>query len=125
MNSDTAVTVDSRKNIDEFVEIVDGVDTETIMGIPCKVIILKSKMGEMKLWYNSDYLKVDTNHFKNHKYGHWAQIIDRIKCLPLKMEQKGFMPHVVQTAMEYKSEPIIDTQFALPKFKLVMESPVN
>lgn len=125
MNSDTAITVDSRKYMDEFVEFVDGTDTETILGIPCKTIVLKSKLGEMKLWYNSNYLKVDPKLFKDHTYGHWAQIIGKIKCLPLKVEQKAFMAHIVQTAMEYKSEPVSDTQFALPAFSFVMANPIN
>lgn len=125
MNSDTAITVDSRKYMDELVEFVDGTDTETILGIPCKTIVLKSKLGEMKLWYNSNFLKVDPKLFKDHKYGHWAQIIGKIKCLPLKVEQKAFMAYVVQTAIEYKSEPVSDSQFALPTFSFVMASPIN
>ncbi|NOS92879.1 MAG: hypothetical protein HOP30_13225 [Cyclobacteriaceae bacterium] len=125
MNSDTAITIDSRKYMDELVEVIDGTDTETILGIPCKTITFKSKLGQTKVWYNSDYLRLDPKLFKEHKYGNWAQTLDKIKCLPLKIEQKGFMTHVIQTVIEFKAEPVNDSQFALPKFSFVMASPIN
>ncbi|RZK12247.1 MAG: hypothetical protein EOO46_03850 [Flavobacterium sp.] len=125
MNSDTAVTIDSRIYIDTFKEIIESDKTATILGIPCKSIIVKSTMGEMTLWYNSDYFKMDATLFKGHKYGHWYEILKKIGCLPLKMEQKGFMSHTVQTIMEYKAEPLDDTLFAIPKFKELIKNPVN
>lgn len=125
LNSDTAITVDSRKYMDELVEITDSEAMDTIMGISCKSIIVKSKMGQMTLWYNSDYFKMDASLYKGHKYGHWEQILKRIGCLPLKMEQKGFMTHIVQTATDFKEEPINDNQFTIPKFKTIIENPVN
>lgn len=124
-NSDTSITVDSRKNIDEFVEIVESDNTETVLGIPCKSIIVKSKMGTMVLWYNDNYLKMDGTQFKGHLYGHWEQILKKIGCLPLKMEQKGFMAHMVQTALEYKEVNLDENLFAIPKFKTVIKNPMN
>lgn len=125
LNSDTVITVDSRKYMDELVEIKDSEAVDTIMGIPCKSIIVKSKMGQMTLWYNSNYFKMDASLYKGHKYGHWEQILNRIDCLPLKMEQKGFMTHIVQTVTDFKEEPINDNQFTIPKFKTIIENPVN
>lgn len=125
LNSDTAITVDSRKYMDELVEINDSAAVDTIMGIPCKSIIVKSKMGQMTLWYNSDYFKMDASLYKGHKYGHWEQILKKIGCLPLKMEQKGFMTHIVQTAIDFKEVPINDNQFTIPKFMTIIENPVN
>lgn len=124
-NSDTTITVDSRKNMDEFLEITDGDNSDTILGIPCKSIIVKSKMGKMVLWYNDNYLKMDVTQFKGHLYGHWEQILKRIGCLPLKMEQKGFMTHIVQTATAFKDEKIEDSKFKIPEFKTVIENPMN
>jgi len=125
LDSDTAITVDSKKYLDELVEIKDSEAVDTIMGISCKSIIVKSKMGQMTLWYNSDYFKMDASLYKGHKYGHWEQILKKIGCLPLKMEQKGFMTHIVQTATDFKEEPINDNQFTIPKFKTIIENPVN
>lgn len=123
--SDTAITVDSRKNLDELVEITEAEELDTILGIPCRSVHLKSKMGEMTLWYNSDHFKMDAAHYKGHKYGHWEEILKKIGCLPLKMEQKGFMAHIVQTALEFKEEPVSDDRFSIPKFKTVIANPIN
>jgi hypothetical protein len=125
INSDTAITVDSRKSMDELVEIIDNEAVDTILGIPCKSITVKSKMGQMTLWYNSNYFKMDASMYKGHKYGHWGQILKKTACLPLRMEQKGFMAYIVQTAIDYKEEPISDNQFIIPKFKTIIENPIN
>ena len=101
-NSDTAITVDSQQFSDEFVEMVESELTDTIMGIPCQSVVVKSKMGRMTLWYNRDYFKIDSNYYNGHVYGHREQIIDRLGCLPLKMEQYGLSPHILQTAIDYK-----------------------
>ncbi len=123
--SDTAITVNSKKFMYELIEIIDSEETDTILGIPCKSVIVKSKMGKMTLWYNPDYFKMDSKFYEGHKYGHWEQILKRIGCLPLKMEQKGFMTHVVQTAIEFEEIPIDDKKFDIPKFKELIENPMN
>lgn len=124
-DSDTAITVDSRKYMDELVEIIGNEAVDTILGIPCKSIAVKSKMGQTTLWYNSAYFKMDASMYKGHKYGHWEQILKKIKCLPLRMEQKGFMTHIVQTAIDFKEEPIDDNKFSIPKFNSIIENPMN
>lgn len=125
LNSDTAITADSKKSMDEFIEIIESESLDTIMGIPCKSIVVKSKMGQTTLWYNNNYFTIDAVLYKGHLYGHWEQILNRIGCLPLKMEQKSFMTHIVQTAMEYKVTAVNDKQFDIPKFKKIIKSPVN
>lgn len=124
-NSDTATTVDSRKYLDEFVSITANDTVATIMNIPCQSITVKSKMGSMTVYYNSDYLKMDTDLYKGHVYGHWEQILKHTGCLPLKIESNGFMSKIVQTATEFKQESISDDRFAIPKFKTVIANPAN
>lgn len=123
--TEEAVTVDSRKNMDAFVEFIENEATETILGIQCKSIVLKSKMGQMTLWYNPEHFKMEAKYFKGHVYGHWEQILKELGCLPLKMEQKGFMTHVTQTAIAFKKEPIGGEKFAIPTFKEVTANPIN
>ena len=79
----------------------------------------------MTIWYNKDHFKMDPSLFKGHKYGHWEKILQKTGCLPLKMEQKGLMSHIVQTAINFKEENINDAQFIIPKFETVIENPVN
>lgn len=124
-NSDTVVTINTKDYMDNLLEISDYDVLDTILGIPCKAIVIKSAFGEMKLWYNSDYFKMDPSLYKGHKYGHWDQILTKIGCLPLKMEQKGFMSNIVQTVMEFEEAPIDDAKFAIPKFKKTIKNPVN
>lgn len=111
--------------MDEFVKIEELKLKDTIMGIPCKSVKVKSKMGEMVIFYNNDYLKVDPDLFKHHIYGHWAQIVEKIGCLPLKVEMKLMMVQMIQTAIAYKEEKVDDKRFIIPSFKAVTASPMN
>ncbi|MDJ1485751.1 hypothetical protein QNI16_35045 [Cytophagaceae bacterium YF14B1] len=125
VGSDSAVTVDSRKTIDTFVECIDQKETATVMGIVCKSMIVKSEMGEMKVWYNKEYLKMDARFYKGHLYGHWDQILNKIGCMPLKIEQMGFMASAVQEVTDFKQVPVDNKKFELPKFKKVLKNPIN
>jgi hypothetical protein len=124
-NSDTAVTSNSRKSFDEFVEFKESKKIDTIMGIVCKSIILKSKMGKITLWYNPNYLKMDPTYYKGHKYGFWEEIVKKIGCIPLKMDMQVLMINMVQTAIEFKETNIDIKKFEIPKFKEVIENPIN
>lgn len=123
--SDTAITVDSKKFIDEFIsfEMID--EPETILGIPCQAAILKSKMGESKIWFNKDYFKLDPTTFQEHVYGHWNAIVREIQCLPLKYETHSFMVHTVQTAQKYEEVRVDVSKFEIPEFKTIIENPMN
>lgn len=120
--SDTAITLNSKKFIDVFKEIIHSEETDTILGIPCKSIIVKSSLGEMTLWYNKIHFKMDSKHYIGHIYGHWEQILKEISCLPIKMEQKGM---VTQTIIEYKEESISNEKFNIPSFKEIIVNPIN
>ena len=68
LKSDTAITVDSRKNMDELVEITDSEMMDTIMGISCKTIIVKSNMGEMTISKWTLHFTKDTSMDIGNKY---------------------------------------------------------
>lgn len=123
--NDTVITVDSKKSLDQFLEIKDDVMTDTILGIPCKSVIVISKFGRITLWYNTDYFKIDSTLFKGYKYGHWEQIAKKIGCLPLKIRQEGLNGSTLQTAISYKQESIDDGIFKIPEFKTVIKNPIN
>jgi len=125
LGSDTAITLMSQKSMDAFVEITESEQTQTIAGIVCKSVLLKSKMGQMTIWYNRNHLKMNAELYKGHTYGHWEQILKKIGCLPLKIEVKSFMLHMVQTVVEYKQTTVDDKLFEIPKFKTILENPVN
>ena len=121
----TAVTLDSKKNMDGFVEFVDSEETETVMDIPCQVIIIKSKLGEMKIWYNSDHFKVDPSLFTGHVYGHYEKMLEKTGSLPIKTEVKGLAGHIIMTMIDFKKETVDDSKFVLPEFTEVTANPMN
>lgn len=123
--AEVAVTVDSKKSMDEFVEVISSDETETILGIICNSVTLKSKLGEMTLWYNKDHLKMDPSFYKDHLYGHLKQTVNEIECIPLKIVQKGFMGHISMTAMEFEKLEVSDDKFKIPEFKETSASPMN
>ncbi len=124
-DTEEAVTLDSRKQMDKLTEISEGTGVETIAGIECKSIIVKSGFGTMTLWYNSEHLQVDPSLYKGHVYAHFEQITDKIGCLPLMIKQEGLMGKLTLEAMEFKAEPVDDATFEIPSFKSVTPNPVN
>lgn len=123
--STEAQTLDSRKYMDEFVEIIETDDTEEIIGHLCKKITIKSKFGETHVWYPEGVLSVDPSLYEGHLYGHWVQTIQKTATLPLKTEVKGLMGHFIQTAVEFQETDVSDELFVLPKFDTVTPNPMN
>ena len=124
-NSDTAISVNSKMYLDEFIRISDYGSTDTILGIPCISVLVKSKLGEMIIWYNKDFFKLDKQYFTDHKYGHWNEIIKRLECLPLKIQQYGVKPFHLQTAIGYSTRKLDDRVFEIPEFKAIIQRPFN
>lgn len=124
-SEDTAVTKKSNFNYDDFFEITDTEDVDTVLNIACKSIILKSKFQKMKIWYNPDYLQVKPELFKYHLHNHLKQIFAKIKCLPLKIEKYGTMGKLVQTATAFNAVPIGNELFIIPDFEKIDESKDN
>lgn len=118
--SGQAVTSNSTVYADEIIEVEYLKEKETVLEIECNIVVIKSKAGTMKLWYNKEHLKMDASFYQGHKYGHWERMLKEIGCLPLKVEQKGYMSHAVQTALSFKEEKVDDTKFNLPTFTNVI-----
>jgi len=72
VNKDKALSFEIKKNQD------------TIMGIPCDLIIVKAEKSTISFYFNSDY-KINFELFKQHNYGNWYYIISKTKALPLKI----------------------------------------
>jgi len=122
--SDTAVTVITTKYIDKVKEVSDSDEEAKILDIDCKAKLMKTSFGEMKIWYNNDFLKMEPNLYEDHVYGNFSVMLEVAGSLPLKIEMTGMAP-VVLTIMEYKAEPVSDDLFKLPDFKVVIANPVN
>lgn len=114
---DELYTSSASESAEEFIRIEESEDKDTILGIPCKSIVLYFTLGEMQIWYNSEHFKIDPAPFKEHKFEHWDQIFNKIGCRPLKIHRRFPNPVYIQTMMEYKAEQIPDEKFILPEFE--------
>jgi hypothetical protein len=81
--SDTLYYEDYSKNKDKALSYEIKKNQDTIMGIPCDLIIVKSEKSKTLFYFNSDY-KVNSELFKKHNYGNWYYIISKTEALPLK-----------------------------------------
>lgn len=115
----TAKRINANKSNDKFTEIIKTNETQTILGIECKMALVKSELSEMQIWYNENHFKMNSSHYKNHYYGHWNEILKAIQCLPLKIKIPG---STTQVATSFNEEPVNDDMFLLPKFKKVLKS---
>ncbi len=117
--SNEALASDSSVYPDEIIKVEHLEEKETVLDIACSILVITSKAGTMKLWYNKKHLKMNPTFFIGHKFGHWDTILKEINYLPLKVEQKGFMTHLIQTVLSFEKQKIEDSKFKLPTFSKV------
>ncbi len=99
-------------------------DTLTVMGRLCHSMTIDyGQISKTKIYFTSDY-KVNTDLYKNNPVG-FLEYIYRTGALPLKiiMSGNGAVHNMVFTAIEVKKETIKDTEFEIPEFKQIMDSP--
>lgn len=125
LNSETALTKKSTETIDAFISLSENEGIDTILGIPCKSITIKTLFGTSTIWYNSSYFQINASNFETHTYGSLQHIFKHINCLPLKIETVGREGPIIQTAIAYKQYKIPDSLFTLPDFKIIEANPIN
>jgi len=99
--------------MDTFIEFIDTKEIDTILGIPCKKIFIKSKMGTGELWYNSNYLKVNPEDYSEFKLDHKNLILKTYGCLPFRLRIGKLNTEVI----DFKSEEVAIEKFNLPDFE--------
>lgn len=99
-NKDKALSYEIKKNQD------------TIMGVPCDLIIVKAGKSKTSYYFNSSY-KVNPELFKGHNYGNWYYMVSKTKALPLKtvMETEQFI--MTSIATEVKPMQLNDNIFEI------------
>lgn len=119
--TNTAVTFNTKENDDKITDVKEFSETEEILGITCKKVTVFSDKGEMSYWYNSDHLKMDPKLYEGHKFGHFEELLKKTNSLPLKIELKQFMVHMVFISAKYEETSVNDSHFVLPKFEEVIK----
>lgn len=95
--------------------------TETILGMECNAIKIRTGNSEVTFFYHSSY-KIEGSRFN--ETGAWEKYLNIVGSVPLKYIIKGNgAPHaIVLTAISVKEEKLADDFFRIPKFKKVMRS---
>ena len=99
--SDTLYWFNAATNTDDIISHEIKRNAETILGINCDALILKTKYGATTFYFGDNY-KLDTNKFLNHEYGNWAFFVKNAGALPLKMVIESDKFKMISTAIEIK-----------------------
>ncbi len=92
---------------------------ETILNIECSKVIVEWETGTYEYYYNSDYLKMDSALYSNHRYDMWSEYLKISNALPLKIVKSvGEMMTISMTLKQIKEHPVNDKVFKLPKLKI-------
>lgn len=110
--SDTLYYEDYSENKDKALSYEIKKNQDTIMGIPCDLIIVKAEKSKTSYYFNSSY-KVNPELFKGHNYGNWYYMVSKTKALPLKtvMETEQFI--MTSIATEVKPMQLKDNVFEI------------
>lgn len=110
--SDTLYYEDYSKNKDKALSYEIKRNQDTIMGIPCDLLIVKAEKSKTLIYFNSEY-KVNPELFKNHNYGNWYYIISKTKALPLKTVTETEQFIMTSIATEIKPMQLNDNVFEI------------
>jgi hypothetical protein len=110
--NDTLYWIDAAANPDVVVSWTIRRNADTVLGVPCDVIIIKTNNGSQMEYYSARY-RVDTVGFKRHRFGNWDLVTSKCGALPLKsvLENGQFRMERVATAI--RPMALSDTVFAI------------
>jgi hypothetical protein len=121
-NSETIFWNDGSVNADATIKSQLNKDATVILGYTCDELILTTKSGVQKFYFNSK-VGIDTKLYLNHKYGNWYEYLKQANALPLKMiiDNQQFIMESV--AVEVKPMKLDDKEFKLPENAKTEKSP--
>ena len=118
-NSKEAVVrkTNEHHEMDAFIEFIETEEIDSILNIPCKKILVKSKMGTAELWYNSDFLKINPKDYSEFKLDHKNLIFQKFGCLPFRIRMGKLNIEII----DFESMEVSNEKFDLPKFESEIE----
>lgn len=105
---------DGNMNMDSVVKSEINKNAITILGYSCDELILTTKFGVQKFYYNSK-LGMDPKYFENHKFGNWNEYISKAKAVPLKLIMDTPQFAIESIATEVVPQKLEDKVFELPE----------
>jgi hypothetical protein len=99
--NDTLYWVDAAANPDVVVSWSIRRNADSVLGIPCDVLELKTNNGSVAFYYSERY-RLDSAGFKRHRFGNWDFLATKGGALPLKtiVENGQFRMESVATAIK-------------------------
>lgn len=113
--SDTLYWMDGKSNNDEVVKYEILKNQEEVLGVRCDALVVETKSGKTTYYFNSEKYVVDPNQYKEHKFGNWSFLMDKIKSLPLKFVMENAQFKMTSVAIEAKEQKIDGKFFKLPE----------
>tara|TARA_R110002033_G_scaffold169674_1_gene210770 strand:- start:7273 stop:7899 length:627 start_codon:yes stop_codon:yes gene_type:complete len=116
--SDTLYYEDYSLNKDKVLSFKIEKNKDTIMGILCDLITVKSEKGKTSIYFSSNY-KINPDLYKQHNYGNWNYIVSKIKALPIKTIQETEQFIMTSIATEITPMKLKDNVFEIQNKKRV------
>ena len=91
-------------------EILKGKDT--VMGLPCDVLIIYSAEGKVSYSYNAKY-GVDASLYKQHAFSNWYYAISKMNALPLRTVYEDAQFVLTSTAVSADVEKLNGSVFEI------------
>lgn len=125
-----------QKNDDLIIGVDAGIDLENemfgttpkieiketdviILDKKCSKVVVTWKTGIYEYYFNSGFLKMDSNLYKNHKYDMWFEYLKISNALPLRIVKKtGGMMTLTMDLISINETQIDLKRFDLPKMKI-------
>lgn len=115
--SDTALWNDANFAVEAATEVKKTNEKDTVLGIPCEVITVKTKWGKTIFYYNASKLSIDSAWFTYHKFNHLSDLFAITGCLPLKIVYKTGFDCLVYTAQKIEPKSLEEKEFSIPSFR--------
>lgn len=113
-NEDVIYYNDCQANTDSVLAHQIILNKDTILGIPCNLLILRCKSSVTFYYFNSNYLKIEADIFKEHHFGNWYFALSLTHSIPLKTIYKNNMFEMTSTIEKFENILLEDVLFALP-----------
>lgn len=101
------------------VEVVETDVPKVFLGQNCQLIKLKWKdFYEEEYWYNRGELGIEENHFQQHNFEYFNEILSVSKAFPFEWKKSiSSFVSVKITLREYEAIDLDDDVFTLPEMK--------
>lgn len=114
---------DANENADEIIKTELNKGVLEVAGYKCDELVLTTKSGVQKFYFNENVAIVNPEFFKNHKFGNWYEVMSRTRSLPLKMSIQSSQFSLENIAQDIIPEKLDPELFKLPEGAALEKNP--